>query len=60
MTLVSTATQQYAAIGETVEFIHVSPGDGSRTTKTTRRRIRVQVMKDYRRKERERQANASS
>ncbi|KAM0715894.1 hypothetical protein Q7P37_008408 [Cladosporium fusiforme] len=41
-----------------VEFIHINPGDSS-GARNARRRIRIQVMKDYRRKERERQANTT-
>jgi len=38
-----------------VEFISVNPGDIVNAGQLNRRKIRIQVMKDFRRKERERQ-----
>lgn len=38
-----------------LEFISVNPGDVVKVGKVSRRRVRIQVMKDFRRKERERQ-----
>jgi hypothetical protein len=38
-----------------VEFISVNPGEVVKVGKSNRRRVRIQVMKDFRRKERERQ-----
>lgn len=41
-----------------VEFIAVNPGIAIGVNDNARRRIRVQVMKDFRRKEREQKASA--
>ena len=38
-----------------VEFISVNPGEVVNIGKLNRRKVRIQVMKDFRRKERERQ-----
>lgn len=38
-----------------IEFISFDPRDQGKTHKENRRKVRVQVMKDFRRKERERQ-----
>jgi hypothetical protein len=38
-----------------VQFISVNPGEVVKIGELNRRRVRIQVMKDFRRKERERQ-----
>lgn len=43
-----------------MEFITVDPSSMTSVPAGTRHRIRVQVMKDFRRKEREKQANANA
>jgi hypothetical protein len=42
-----------------VEFISVNPGSVSNAHNDDRRKVRIQVMKDFRRKERERQGEIS-
>jgi hypothetical protein len=42
-----------------VQFISVNPGEVVKVEKLNRRRVRIQVMKDFRRKERERQGRFS-
>lgn len=43
-----------------VEFISVDPGNLTNAHRDDRRKVRIQVMKDFRRKERERQGELTS